>query len=129
MEQFLFYALISFVVIITVYKSEISLAILLNTNLFRAIPYVDYNSPVYGYYLENDLYLGAILPASCFSIILLKLIFKNKNGRLKYRFDQFDFFILLLTLVMLASIVVSPDIIASSYYTGIFLFLGAPFFL
>ena len=107
MEQFLTYSLFLLIVLITLKNSAISLAILLNMVVFRAIPYVDYKAPYYGYYNESDLILGALLPITCYIIILLK-IFLNKS-KLKYHTDVFDLFMLTLSIIMIISIIFSPN--------------------
>ncbi|MFC4268199.1 O-antigen ligase family protein [Polaribacter marinivivus] len=127
MEQVLTYSLFLLIVVITVKNSAISLAILLNVVVFRAIPYVDYKAPYYGYYNENDLILGAILPITCYIIILSK-IFLNKS-KIKYHTDVFDLFMLVLSIVMIISIIFSPNTFKSIYYTCIFLLLALPLYL
>lgn len=126
MEQYLIYFVFFIVLFITFKKPEVSLAMLLNINIFRAIPYVNYQAPKYGYYNESDILLGAVLPILCFVIITLKVLIKNKN--IKYKSDIFDIFIVLLSVIMALSILVSPSIIKSIKYTGIFLFLGTSFY-
>ncbi|MEN8834450.1 MAG: O-antigen ligase family protein [Polaribacter sp.] len=126
MEQTLIYCVFIFVVLVAIKKSSIALAILLNINLFRAIPYVDYLHPYYGYYNENDLLLGAILPALCFIIISLKIFYKK--DKIKYKVDIIDVFILLISFTMIFSLIISPNFSKSIYYTGVFLFLGVPFY-
>lgn len=111
---------------ITFYKTEISLAILLNINIFRALPYVDYKAPRYGYYNDSDLILGAILPILCFIIIFLKIMWRK--NKINYKVDVYDFLLLVLTFIMLISIIVSPSVKESIYYSGIFILLGLPFF-
>ncbi|MCF8272899.1 MAG: O-antigen ligase family protein [Flavobacteriaceae bacterium] len=98
----------------------------MNINLFRAIPYVNYQAPKYGYYNESDVLLGAVLPILCFVIITLKVLINKK--KINYKSDIFDVFIVLLTVIMVFSILVSPSIMESIKYTSVFLFLGAPFY-
>ena len=84
MEQILIYCVFLFVIFVAIKKSSAVLAILLNINLFRAIPFVDYKQPYYGYYNENDILLGAALPTLCYLIIFILfcwlLTFINKNN-------------------------------------------------
>jgi O-antigen ligase len=127
MELFLMYATFVFIIYIAIKSTPVVLAILLNINLFRAIPYVNYKFPNYGYYNENDIVLGAILPITCFLIIFLKIVLKTKQ--IKYHTDVFDVFILLLSIVMLVSILFSPDKLKSIVYSGIFIFLSLPFYV
>tara|TARA_R110002049_G_scaffold145935_1_gene308320 strand:+ start:3429 stop:4739 length:1311 start_codon:yes stop_codon:yes gene_type:complete len=126
MEQVLIYCVFFFVILVAIKKSSIAIAIILNINLFRAIPYVDYKKPYYGYYNENDLVLGAILPAICFMIILLKIFYKK--DKINYQVDVIDVFMIVISLVMIISLIISPNFSKSIYYTGIFLFLGCPFY-
>lgn len=126
MEQVLIYCVLVFVILVAIKKSSVALAILLNINLFRAIPYVDYKHPYYGYYNENDILLGAILPTICFFFILLKIIWKK--DKIKYKVDIIDVFMLSLSLIMIVSNILSPNFSKSIYYTGIFIFLGCPFY-
>ena len=126
METTLIFFIFFLMLFITLKKTAISLAILLNINIFRAIPYVDYHQPFYGYYNENDILLGAILPTLCFIIMLLK-IFWQKN-KIKYHLDVLDVFMALLAFMMILSIVFSPNKSNSIYYTGIFLILACPFY-
>ena len=119
------YATFVFIIYIAIKSTPVALAILLNINLFRAIPYVNYKFPNYGYYNENDIVLGAILPITCFLIIFLKIVLKTKQ--IKYHTDVFDVFILLLSIVMLVSILFSPDKLKSIVYSGIFILLSLPF--
>ncbi|QOD59676.1 O-antigen ligase family protein [Polaribacter haliotis] len=126
METILIYFVFLSILVITLKKTAISLAILLNINLFRAIPYVNYKHPFYGYYNENDILLGAILPILCFIIIILKIFWKKK--KIKYHLDVFDVFMVLLGAIMVVSILVSPNKSTSILYTGIFLILGCPFY-
>ena len=126
METILIYFVFLLVLFITLKKTAISLAILLNINMFRAIPYVNYKFPFYGYYNDNDVLLGAVLPILCFVIILLK-IFWQKN-KIKYPLDVIDVFMFLLGSIMIVSIVFSPSKLTSIYYTGIFLTLACPFY-
>jgi len=116
-----------FIIYIAIKSTPVALAILLNINLFRAIPYVNYKFPFYGYYNENDIFLGAILPILCFLIIFLKIALKTK--RIKYHTDVFDVFMLLLSAVMFVSIIFSPAKFKSLVYTGIFVFLSLPFYV
>jgi len=125
MEIALVYIVFLGVIFITFYKPEISLSILLNINIFRAIPYVDYQNPRYGYYNENDVLLGATLPLLCFIIIIIKVLIKKK---IKYKIDKLDVFMVLLSLIMLVSVLASPRKLISFNYTVVFLFLAAPFF-
>jgi hypothetical protein len=127
MESFFIVLIFIFVLYFAFKNSAVSLAIILNIVVFRAIPYVDYKYPYYGYYNENDILLGAILPILCFLIIILKVLWKKK--KIKFHVDVFDFFMLLLTLTMVLSIVISPFKTKSIYYTGIYLFLSLPFYL
>ena len=126
MEDILIYSTFFLVLLLTIKKTAISLAILLHINLFRAIPYVDYKHPFYGYYNENDVLLGAILPALCFIIILLKIFWGKK--KIKFHLDIIDVFMFLLFLIMVISILFSPNKFNSLYYTGIFIVLGCPFY-
>lgn len=126
MEQILIFCVFFFVLLVALIKSSAALAILLNINLFRAIPYVDYKHPYYGYYNENDILLGAILPIVCFIIILLKIFWKK--NKINYKLDIIDVFMLCLVFIMLFSLILSPNFSKSIYYTGIFIFLGCPFY-
>lgn len=126
MEQVLIYCVFLFVILVAIKKSSIALAILLNINLFRAIPYVDYLKPYYGYYNKNDILLGAVLPTICFLIIISKIMWKK--DKIKYKVDIIDVFMLMLSLIMVVSVIFSPNFSKSIYYTGIFLFLGCPFY-
>ncbi|WP_339882040.1 O-antigen ligase family protein [Polaribacter vadi] len=126
MEQALIYCVFLSVILVAIKKSSVALAILLNINLFRAIPYVDYKYPYYGYYNENDLLLGAILPAICFLIILIKIFWKK--DKINYKVDIIDVFMLFLSLIMIISVIYSPNFSKSIYYTGIFIILGCPFY-
>ena len=126
MEQVLIYCVLVFVIIVAIKKSSVALAILLNINLFRAIPYVDYKHPYYGYYNENDLLLGAVLPIVCLLIIILKITWKK--DKIKYKVDVIDVFMLFLGLIMIISVIFSPNFSKSIYYTGIFILLGCPFY-
>jgi len=125
MEQNLIILIFLAVIFVTIYKPEISFPIILNINIFRAIPYVNYLDPRYGYYNENDVLLGAILPILCFLIITIK-VFKKK--KILYKVDNFDFFMIALSLIMLLSLLISPKISLSFNYFGIFIFLAAPFY-
>ena len=127
MEQFLISLIFVFVLYSAFKNSALSLAIILNIVVFRAIPYVNYKYPVYGYYNENDILLGAILPIVTFLIIVFKIFFKKK--KVKFHLDVFDAFMFLLTFIMITSIIISPFKTKSIYYTGIYLFLGFPFYL
>lgn len=126
MEQVLIYCVFLFVLFVAIKKTSAVLAILLNINLFRAIPFVDYKHPYYGYYNKNDIFLGAILPALCYLIIILKII--SKKGKVTYKVDIIDVFMLLLSFVMILSVIFSPNFSKSIYYTGIFIFLACPFY-
>lgn len=126
MEIFLTYVVFFCVLFFAFKNGAVSLAIILNVVVFRAIPYVDYKAPYYGYYNENDILLGAILPALSFIIILLKIFWQKK--KIKYHVDVFDAFMAILTITMILSIIISPFKTKSIYYTGIFLFLALPFY-
>lgn len=126
MENILIILTFLFVIYFAIKNSAVALAIILNIVVFRAIPYLDYNSPRYGYYNDPDFILGAILPILTFLIIFFKTFWaKNK---IKFHFDVFDVFMVLLSSIMLLSIIISPSKAKSIYYTGIFLFLGFPFY-
>lgn len=126
MEQVLIYCVFLFVIFVAVKKSSVALAIVLNINLFRAIPYVDYKHPYYGYYNENDILLGAILPTICFMIIVAKIMWKK--NKIIYKVDAIDVFMILLSLIMIISVLFSPNFLKSIFYTGIFVFLACPFY-
>lgn len=126
MELSFIIAIFLLVILASLFKPEISLAMLLNINLFRAIPYVDYNSPYYGYYNESDIFLGAVLPALSFILIIVRTIWNKK--KIKYKVDMFDYFMLILLSVIILSIVVSPSVGKSIFYAGIFMILGVPFY-
>jgi len=126
MEQLLIYCVFFFVIFVALKKSSAVLAILLNINLFRAIPFVDYKQPYYGYYNENDILLGAVLPMLCYLIIFIKITWKK--DKIKYKVDIIDVFMFSLILIMIISVILSPNFSKSIYYTGIFIFLACPFY-
>lgn len=125
MEQYLIYVVFFGVLFTAIKKPEVALAILLNINIFRAIPYVDYQNPIYGYYNESDFLLGAVLPVISFLIITLRVFLKKK---IKYKVDVFDFFMALISIIMVLSILLSPNKQKSLFYTGIFFALAIPYF-
>lgn len=115
-----------FVIYFAFKNSAVALAIILNVVIFRAIPYVNYSYPRYGYYNDPDILLGAILPILTFLIISFKIFWKK--NKIKYHFDVFDVFMSFLTVIMLLSLIISPFKTKSIHYTGIYLFLALPFY-
>jgi len=126
LESLLVTLVFLFVLYFSFKNTAVTLAILLNIVVFRSIPYVDYKAPYYGYYNENDIVLGAILPVLSFVIIIFRVCYKKKS--LKFKLDVFDVFMISLTIIMLFSILFSPDYFKSIFYTGIFIFLALPFY-
>ena len=106
-------------------KPVVGLALLLQINIIRSLPIIDFETPCFNCTNEPDILLGAVTPLIGFFLICIKLDFKK---RIKYRFDEFDgFFLLTIPILFIASFY-SPNFMASLDYSFRFLFLGSGFY-
>ncbi len=123
--------MITAIIIITVllfswYKPPVAFALLLQTNIIRSLAQLEINKPCYFCQMDPDPVLGAILPVLSFIIILFKI--DLRKGKLKYHFDKFDLFFLMLIIALTVSTVISYSITDSIEYSLKFLILAFPYY-
>ena len=106
-------------------KPMLGLALILQTNIIRALISIDYDNPCFNCINESDLLLGAIAPLLGMMIILLRL---EVLKQVKYVFDKFDgLFIAILGTLFFTSLY-AINMLESITYTLRFLFLGFSYF-
>ena len=115
-----------FLVWISWRKPSISLAILLQINIIRSVITIDINNICYGCLEDSHIFLGAILPILSMSIIIAKIYYKKQN--VKYKIDDFDYFILGLVFTSFIGIFISDNLINSLLFWLKLVLLGISFF-
>jgi len=108
-------------------KPTISLAILLQINIIRSVVTIDINNICLRCLEDSNIYLGAILPILSLLVIISKIFYNKKT--IKYKVDDFDFFILGLIVVSFIGIFISENILESFLFWLRLLLLGTSFFI
>ncbi len=108
-------------------KPTISLAIILHINIIRSAITIDINNICLRCLEDSNIYLGAVLPILSFSIIISRIFYKKKT--IKYKVDDFDFFIIGLIVVSFIGVFISENILNSLLFWLRLLLLGVSFFI
>jgi hypothetical protein len=106
-------------------KPIVGIALLLQTNIIRALAELDYKNPCFHCSNDVDIFLGAITPLIAFLIILITQVLK---GKLKYYFDAFDLFFFCCVIIFFFTSLYSVNILDSFTYSIRFVFLGSPYY-
>lgn len=114
------------ILIICFKKPAIGLALLIQTNIVRAIATMDYSN--YCYYCMNDpdIFLGAIVPV--LGLLIISFSGYIRNRALIFKLNFIDIFILLLVATVIISTFFSSNIQKSVTYCLMFLVLGVSYF-
>ena len=103
-------------------KPIVGIAILIQTNLIRAIISLDLNELCFRCFNDSDALLGAIIPILGLIVILLKLYSVSEN--VKFKLSFIDIFFTLTIFTLSYTTIFSSDIKESIVYTSKFLLLA-----
>ena len=107
-------------------KPIVGVAILIQTNLVRALVSLDLSNLCFRCVNESEVFLGAIIPLLGFVVIISKLYHSKKD--VKYRLSFIDIFFILTIFTLLYTTIFSSDFQQSIIYTGRFILLAFSYY-